>query len=110
MGEKRKRLRQMDAGHLPVPRGSIFAGRCERATAKGAPGGAPLWKLRDRLQISQPQIAQIRHDRSRGASDVAESIATVVAIIGRVRHFTHAKAVQHDPDHPFEHVSYYRHE
>src|SRR5690242_14104684 len=54
-----KRFFQMDAGHLPVTGGGVFAGRGQRATAEG---GGWIWngcKACKRLDVGEAEPAQV---------------------------------------------------
>ena len=102
-----KRLRQMDPGHFPVAGGRVLARRRQRAAPVIAFGMIGLRQLRHRLQIPQPEPAEIRNVESSLANDVAQRVAARVSISGRIGHFPHAHAVQHDPDDAFEHDAQY---
>src|SRR5579863_4350124 len=62
-----------------------------------------LQQLRHGLKIAQAQPAEVRNAESALANDIAERVAARVPISGGIGHFSHADAVEHDPDDAFVH-------
>ena len=95
---ERKRLCQMNAHHLPMSGGGVFARRRQRASSESRGGPVDGPDVRQRLQIAQAELREIRQVQLAGASDIAQRVAARVAIRRRIRHLADADAVQHDPD------------
>ena len=55
--EKRKRLFEMDAGHLPMACGRVFARRGQSTAAECSGGGRDRIEMRKRLDVGQPETA-----------------------------------------------------
>jgi hypothetical protein len=55
------------------------------------------------LDVAQAQAREIWELQTTEARDVAKRVATGIAIVGRVRHFADADAIQHDPDYASKH-------
>ncbi len=92
----------MDANHLPVAGGGVFAGRAERAAAVSAFRVFGFGKLGDWLKVAESEATKIRDFEPSLACDVAERVAASIAVIGGVGHFTHADAVENNPDDALE--------
>ncbi len=95
---ERKRFRQMNADHLPVAGGGVFPGGRQRTFSKSRRGPVHGPHMRERLQIPQSKLGEIRQVQSAGASDIAQRVAARIAISSGVRHFAGAHAVEHDPN------------
>jgi hypothetical protein len=54
--------------------------------------------VRERLDIGEAEANEIRNFERARASDVAQGVATDVAIGGSVRQFADAHAIEHNPD------------
>jgi hypothetical protein len=53
--------------------------------------------MRERLQIAQAKLREIRQVQRSGASNMAQRVAAGVAIGRGVRHFSGADTVEHNP-------------
>jgi hypothetical protein len=100
--KKRKRLLQMNPDHLPMARGCVLPRRGERAFSKRTHRFRSRRQTRERLDIGEAEVAQIREMQRALTSDIAERIAARVSILGRVRHFADADAIENNPDDALE--------
>src|SRR5204862_4219799 len=56
----------------------------------------------ERFDVGKPEAAEIRKAHRALLRDVAERVAADVTVIGGIRHFTYADAIENDPDYPSE--------
>ena len=92
----------VQARHLPVAGGGVFAGRGQRRLAVGGSRMLSRRQVFERLDVGQPQLDQVRQlQRARGRH-VPQCVAPGVAELCRVRHLADAHAVQHQQHHPLE--------
>ncbi len=57
---ERKWLRQMNAHHFPMAGGGVFPRRCERAFSESRGGPLDWSDVRQRFQIAQSELREIR--------------------------------------------------
>ena len=88
----------MDAGHLPMAGRGVFAGRRERALAKGAGGSVGGGDAGERLDVAEAEARQVGQLDAANARDVAQRVAAGVAILRGIGHFADAYAIEDDPD------------
>ncbi len=93
----------MDADHLPMSGGGVLARRGERTFSESRGGPIDGSDMRQRFQIAQSKLREIRQVQRTGASDMAQRVAAGIAVGRGVGHLADADAVEHDPDDTAEH-------
>src|SRR6185437_15296802 len=93
-----KRLLEPDARHFPVPGGGVLSGRDGRALAEATLG--PRWrrKMLERFDACEAEANEIRNLQRPRARNVAERVASHVAVVGSIRQLADSDAIEHDPN------------
>jgi hypothetical protein len=97
--KRREGALQDHAGHLPVSRHRILAGRSLGHASVGAHGRVHQRHAMDVGHVRKSEGAQRRQFQPDGSRDVAERVAAAVAIRVRVRQLADADAVEHREEH-----------
>src|SRR5580704_14308036 len=95
----RKRLSEKDPSHFPVAGGGVFSRRVSGRFAETSRRFLRRVEMREPPDIRKPEPHQIRQLQWPRARDVAERVASHVAVVRSVRQFADPHAIQHDPDH-----------
>src|ERR1700723_498133 len=102
VGIDRESLVEPEASHFPVAGGGVLARRNGCAFAK-IPDRVPRRrKVFQRFDVRKSQADEIGETERTRASDVAERVASHVAVVTGVREFPDSYAIQNDPDYPFK--------
>ena len=101
VGKGRERLLEDDAGHLPVTGHRVLARGGLGHAAPGAGRHAAGMAERGHETV-EPEVTQRGQVQGDAAGDVAERVAALVTVPGRVGQFADADAVEHDRDDPLE--------
>ena len=101
---QRKRLVEVNADHLPVPGGRVFAGRGQRAASVRAGGSSAGAIPASGLMLPSPSRARFGSFRPRMPRDIAQRVAAgQVAVGSGVRHCADSYAIENDPDDSAKH-------
>src|ERR1019366_2633063 len=98
VGVERERLGEMDAGHFPMTRSGVLAGRRQGAFAISARGGGGGGDAGKRLDVAEAEARQVRQLETANARDVAQRVAAHGAILRGIGHFADTYAIENDPD------------
>src|SRR5215471_13953673 len=97
--EERKRFVEMNADHLPVTRRRVLARRRQSRFSVRRERSIRSRQPRERLDIRQSKLAQVRKMHRPLPRNISERIASRrVAIRRKIRHRADSNAVQHDPN------------
>ena len=102
MGIDWEGLIEPDAGHFPVACGGVFSGGARRAFAVAAGWVSGRSEMVERFDIREAEADEIRQMQRARAGDVSERVAAYVAVVGGVREFADADAIEDDPDYARE--------
>ena len=98
----RKGLGEPGAGHFPVTGGGVFAGGMGGTFSVGGERSGCWGEVSEGRDVSEAKSDEGGDIQRAGFSDVAEGVATDVAVGGGVGEFADADAVENDPDHAIE--------
>ena len=102
VGIGRKGFLHVQARHLPVAGGGVFAGRGQRRLAVGGSRMLSRRQVLERFDVRQPQLDQVGQLQRPRSRHVPQRVAPGVAELRRVWHLADAHAVQHQQHHPLE--------
>ena len=93
-----KGLVEPDAGHFPVAGGGVLAGGVGGGFAETRERRRGRSEVGEGFDVGEAEFGEIGKREGAGGGDVAEGVATDVAVIGGVGEFADADAVEDDPD------------